>query len=334
MAPASDARSLAHSLMQYRQPDTLRAIAEIAVSLVPFVALWVLMWSLIEINYLLVLVIAVPAAGLLVRIFMIQHDCGHGSYFRYKKANDWVGRIAGVLTFTPYSMWRRVHALHHANSGNLDKRGFGDVHTLTVDEYRSKTLWGRLTYRLYRNPLVMFGIGPAFLFLFQHRLPVGMMRAGWQPWISSMGTNLSILVFCGVLVWLVGLKTFVLIHGPIVLIAASVGVWLFFVQHQFEDTVWDNDDDWNWHHAALHGSSHYDLPRVLHWFTANIGLHHVHHLCSRIPFYSLQRVLRDHPELRDVSTVTLAESLACVRLVLWDSAQRRLVTFREANSTS
>ena len=299
-------------------------------TIIPFAALWVVMWSLIDVNYLLALIVAVPAAGFMVRIFMIQHDCGHSSFFRSRVSNDWVGRISGVLTLTPYGLWRRVHALHHANSGNLDRRGFGDVHTLTVDEYRSMSRWGKLRYRLYRHPLVMFGIGPVFLFIFQHRLPIGMMRAGWRPWFSSMGTNIAIFLFFGALVWLVGLRDFLLVHGPIVLIAASIGVWLFFVQHQFEDTVWENEEDWSWHDAALQGSSHYDLPPVLHWFTANIGLHHIHHLCSRIPFYTLQRVLRDHPELKNISNISLAESFASVRLTLWDTKQRRLVSFREA----
>ena len=334
MAPSSDARVISSSLLQYRQSNTFRAIAEIAVTLIPLVALWIIVWSLIDINYLLALLFAVPAAGFLVRLFAIQHDCGHGSYFPSRILNDWVGRLSGVLTLTPYGVWRRVHALHHAGSGNLDKRGLGDVHTLTVNEYKSKSEWGRLMYRLYRNPLFLFGIVPAYLFLVQYRLPVGLMRAGWQPWVSSMGTNLAILLFFGGIVWAVGLKDFLLVHGPIVLIAASIGVWLFFVQHQFEDTSWDNNDDWDVHDAALHGSSNYKLPPILHWFTANIGLHHIHHLCSRIPFYTLQRVLRDNPDLGNVSTVTLAESFASVRLTLWDNRQRRLVSFREAGSVS
>ncbi len=330
----SDARDLVNRLLRYRQPDTFRAIMEIAVTLIPFAALWTIVWGLTGINYFLALLFAVPAAGFLVRIFMIQHDCGHGSYFHSRVLNNWMGRVFGVLTLTPYGFWRRKHALHHASSGNLDKRGFGDVHTLTVDEYRSKSKWAQLMYRLYRHPVVMFGIGPAYLFLIENRLPVGMMRAGWQPWVSTMGTNLSIALFFGVLVWLVGLQDFLLVHGPIVLIAASIGVWLFFVQHQFEDTVWDNDDEWSWPDAALQGSSHYDLPSFLHWITANIGLHHIHHLCSRIPFYALQRVLRDNPELGEFSTITLVESFATVRLALWDNRQRRLVSFREATSVN
>ena len=187
--------------------------------------------------------------------------------------------------------------MHHATSGNLDRRGIGDIDTLTVREYLARSRWGRLRYRLYRHPLVMFGIGPAYLFLLQHRLPVGLMRGGWRPWLSTMATNLAIAAIVAALIWLVGVRPFLLVHLPIMLLAASIGVWLFYVQHQFEDTVWADGQDWNMHEAALHGSSHYDLPAVLRWFTANIGMHHVHHLCSRIPFYRLPHVLRDHPEL-------------------------------------
>ena len=179
-----------------------------------------------------------PAAGFLVRLFMIQHDCGHGAFFRHRRANDWVGRVIGVLTLTPYDFWRRTHALHHASSGNLDRRGIGDVDTLTVREYLALSRWGRLRYRLYRHPLVMFGIGPAYLFMLQHRLPVGLMRQGWRPWLSTMATNLAIAVIVATLIWLIGVKPFLLVHLPIMLLAASVGVWLFYVQHQFEQTTW------------------------------------------------------------------------------------------------
>ena len=233
---------------------------------------------------------------------------------------------------TPYDFWRRTHAIHHATSGNLDRRGIGDVDTLTVREYLARSRWGRLKYRLYRHPLVMFGIGPAYLFLLQHRLPVGLMRGGWQPWISTQATNAAIALIAAVLIWLIGVKAFFLVHLPIMLLAAVFGVWLFYVQHQFEDTFWNESRGWDLHEAALHGSSHYDLPPLLRWFTANIGIHHVHHLCSRIPYYRLPRVLRDHPELRDIGRLTLLQSFRCVRLVLWDEAQRRLVSFREARN--
>ena len=324
------ARDWAKALASYRQPSNARALIELAVTVVPAVALWVSMWFALTISYWLALALAVPAAAFLVRMFMIQHDCGHGSFFRQRFLNDWTGRAIGVLTLTPYGVWRRTHAMHHANSGCLERRGHGDIDTLTVCEYRSLPTLGRLRYRLYRHPLVMFGLGPAYLFILQHRFPGGLWREGWQPWSSAMGTNLSIaLVILGA-VWFIGLKAFLLIHLPVTLLAASAGVWLFFVQHQFEHTSWEPQATWDWHDAALHGSSHYDLPGLLHWLTANIGVHHVHHLSSRIPYYRLRNVLRDYPALANASRLTLFESLRCVRLVLWHDEEHRLVSFKDA----
>ena len=333
-AAAPEARTLTQILASYRQPSSGRSIVEILITIVPLVALWALAWAVLDLGYWLSFLITVPAAGFLVRLFMIQHDCSHGAFFRHRQANDWVGRFIGVLTLTPYGFWRRTHAMHHATSGNLTRRGLGDIDTLTVAEYRACSLFGRLGYRLYRHPLVMFGVGPAYLFLLQHRLPVGLMRGGWQPWFSTMATNLAIAVIVATLIFFLGLKAFLLVHLPIMLLAASVGVWLFYVQHQFEHTTWDDDGDWNLHEAALHGSSHYDLPAVLRWFTANIGVHHIHHLCSRIPYYRLPRALRDHPELSGIGRLTLLQSFRCVRLVLWDERQRRLVSFRDARASS
>ncbi len=196
-------------------------------------------------------------------------------------------------------------------------------------EFLARSWWGRLRYRIYRHPIVLFGIGPAFLFILQQRLPVGLFKAGWQPWLSAMATNFAIGLIVAVLVWLIGVKAFLIVHLPMMVLAASIGVWLFYVQHQFEDTVWENDEAWTQQETALYGSSHYDLPGVLRWFTANIGVHHVHHLCSRIPFYRLSRVLRDYPELREIGRLTLLESFRCTRFTLWDEAQRRLVSFRD-----
>jgi omega-6 fatty acid desaturase (delta-12 desaturase) len=244
-------------------------------------------------------------------------------------ANDWVGRVIGVLTLTPYDFWRRTHAIHHATSGHLERRGIGDVDTLTVREYLSRSFWGRLCYRVYRNPLVMFGLGPAYLFILQYRLPVGLLFNGWQPWLSTMATNVAIAAIVAVLIWFIGVWPFLLVHLPIILLAGSVGIWLFYVQHQFERTFWAHEERWSFQEAALHGSSHYDLPGILRWFTANIGVHHVHHLCSRIPCYRLPRVLREHPELCRVSRLTLLQSFQCVRLALWDESRRRLISFRE-----
>ena len=323
------AREWAQILAKYREPSHARSIIELVITAVPFAGLWLLMWATLGLGYWLTLIVAVPTAGFLVRLFMIQHDCGHGAFFRRRAANDWVGRALGALTLTPYDVWRRSHAIHHASSGNLELRGIGDIDTLTVKEYLALSRWRRLGYRLYRNPIVMFGLGPAYLFIVQHRLPIGSMRGGLQPWLGTMATNAAIALAILGMMWLVGVTPFLLVHLPITLLASSIGVWLFYVQHQFEETFWAENTTWTMHEAALHGSSHYDLPGILRWFTANIGVHHVHHLCSRIPYYRLPRVLRDHPELRAMGRLTLGQSLGCVRLVLWDESCRRLISFRE-----
>ncbi len=324
--------SLFRALLRYREPDPKRAVFELAVTAVPLVLLWVLMWLSLSVGYWLTLLLAVPAAGLVLRLFMIQHDCGHGAFFRKHTTNDWVGRALGVLTLTPYDYWKRNHAIHHATSSNLDRRGIGDIDTLTVTEYREKSLVGRILYRCYRNGLVMFGIGPAYLFLLQHRLPFYQMRDGWRPWVSTMATNAAIALICAGLMWLVGVGPFLMVHLPIVLLAASMGVWLFYVQHQFEDVKWARNGGWQQQEAALSGSSYYDLPAVLRWFTANIGIHHVHHLNSRIPYYRLPQVLRDHPELKLLGRLTLRESLRGVKLSLWCETRNRLISFKERRS--
>ncbi len=327
-----DSHAGVRTLTRYREPSFARSMLELVITAVPFVLLWILMWVTLDVSYWLCLLIAVPAAGFLVRLFMIQHDCGHGSFFRHRLTNDWIGRVIGVLTLTPYAFWRHTHALHHASSGNLDRRGIGDIDTLTVREYLSLSRRGRLRYRLYRHPIVMFGIGPAYLFILKHRLPVDGLRGGWQPWLSIMGTNAAIAVLVATMIWLVGVGPFLLVHLPIALLASSIGVWLFYVQHQFEDTFWVDDKGWNFREAAVRGSSHYDLPAILRWFTANIGVHHVHHLCSRIPYYRLPQVLRDHPQFAAVGRLTLVKSLWCVRMVLWDERQQRLISFRELHA--
>ena len=328
-----DLRKIARHLTTFRQPSNMRASLELAASVVPLMLLWLLMWLSLDLHYAVTLLLAVPAAGFLLRLFLIQHDCGHGAFFKGRRANGWVGRCIGVLTLSPYELWRRGHATHHAGTGNLDRRGTGDVDTLTVDEFRGLSLPGRMRYRLYRHPAVMFGLGPAWLFFLRYRLPLGHMREGWQPWISAMGTNCAIAILFAGLIFLVGLPAVLLIHLPIVLLAASAGVWLFYVQHQFEHTYWSRSKGWAFHEAALLGSSHYALPGVLRWFTANIGMHHIHHLCSNIPFYRLGAALKAQPELADINRLTIRQSLQSVRLVLWDEAGGRLVSFREARAT-
>ena len=323
-------QALPRMLGGYRDPSLRRSLGEIAMTALPLIGLWAAMWALLHVSYWLTLALAIPAAGFLVRLFMIQHDCSHGAFFRTRAINDWVGRAFGVLTLTPYDYWKRMHAGHHASSGNLDHRGIGDIDTLTVREYLDLGWRRRLQYRLYRHPIVMFGLGPTYMFLLQHRAPVGLMRgAGWTPWASTMSTNAGIAAIAGVLIWLIGPLHFLMIHGPIFLLAASMGVWLFYVQHQFEDTRWAHEGNWTLPDAALHGSSHYDLPVVLRWFSANIGVHHVHHLASRVPFYRLREVLRDYPELQSHGRLTLWQSLRCVTYTLWDEESQQLISFRK-----
>ena len=329
-APAKgEAMAFARRLLRYRRPNSARSVFEIAITAAPLVAISVLAWMAVRAHIWWGLLLIVPATGFLLRLFMIQHDCGHGAFFPWKGLNDWVGRVIGVLTLTPYDYWRHSHAVHHATSGALDRRSLGGVETLTVDEYLALSPIRRFGYWLYRHPLVMFGLGPAYMFLLQHRMPIGMMRDGWRPWVSVQATNLAILAFAAGMMMVFGVLPFLLFYLPVMVLAASAGVWLFFVQHQFEQTYWARGEDWNFHEAALRGSSHYDLPPILRWFTANIGIHHIHHLSSRIPYYRLAQVLRDEPQMRAVSRLTLLDSIRCVGLSLWDESSRRLISFRE-----
>ena len=321
---------LARALQRFAKPNWRRSLTEIAITAVPLALLWLGAWWALSVSWVLTLLLAIPAAGLLVRLFLIQHDCGHGAFFENPHVNDWIGRVVGVFTLTPYDVWRRAHAIHHASSGNLDRRGVGDLDTLTITEYRALSTLRRMRYRLYRNPLVMFVIGPAWLFLLGHRVPTGPLRKYRDAWVSAMATNVAIALFVSLMIWGIGVPAFLMVHLPIVLIAASIGVWLFYVQHQFEETYWAAAPSWSLKEAALHGSSHYDLPQPLRWFSANIGIHHVHHLMSRIPFYRLPEVLAAHPELVEVGRITLADSFRTIRLKLWDEEERRLVSFREA----
>jgi omega-6 fatty acid desaturase (delta-12 desaturase) len=321
-------------LAAYRQPRMGRSSLELLVTVLPFAVISIAAYVSVAMGFWLGIVLVIPAAAFLLRLFMIQHDCGHGSFFARRRLDDWTGRAIGVLTLTPYDYWRRTHAAHHATAGNLDERGIGDITTLTVAEYRALSWPKRLGYRLYRHPLVMFGIGPAWIFLIKQRLPFGLMRDGSVPWVSTMGTNAAIAVLTGAIIWFAGIVPFLTVHLPIVLIAGAAGVWLFYVQHQFEDTHWADGKDWDFPEAALHGASHYDLPPVLRWITGNIGIHHVHHLASRIPYYRLPEVLRDHPELAAIGRITIWQSLKCVKLVLWDETSGKLVSFRDANAAT
>lgn len=329
---SSSAAEFSKSLAPYRRPSHRRSTFELLVTGTSFFALWGAAWWALSISYWLTLAISIPAGAFLIRLFLIKHDCGHGAFFRRQSVNNWVGRVLGVLTLTPYDVWRRSHATHHATSGNLDKRGIGDIDTLTIDEYRALPRMRKIVYRLYRHPLVMFGLGPSYQFLLRNRLPHGVKRGDRRFWISTMGTNAAMAVVVGAAIVFLGAGPFLLVQLPITIAAASMGVWLFYIQHQFEDTYWSKGDTWILQDAALQGSSHYVLPKPLSWITANIGIHHVHHLSSRIPFYRLPQVLRDYPNLDSPGSLTLSQSLKCLRLRLWDEGRRELVSFADAKS--
>ncbi|HLE84988.1 MAG TPA: fatty acid desaturase, partial [Thermoanaerobaculia bacterium] len=316
-------------LAPYKQPDTRRAILQVLDTAIPFVALWALMLASLQISYALTLLLAVPTAGLLVRLFIIQHDCGHGSFFPSQRANHVLGGILGVVTLTPYRYWRRTHAIHHATSGNLDRRELGDVLTKTVGEYRSLGFWGRLGYRLYRHPVVLLVFGPAWQFLIKHRLPFDAPRSWKSEWASVLWTNFALAALVVVMAATVGIGPFLLVWTPVFILSGAAGVWLFYVQHQFEDTYWERQEGWDFHLAGIEGSSFYDLPAVAHWFTGNIGFHHVHHLSSKIPNYRLRQCMAEVPDLQHVTRLKFVESLACLRLTLWDEETRKLVRFRD-----
>lgn len=324
------ARDWIKILAKYRQPNLTRSIFEVLVTFAPFVGLWVLAWWTTTISYWLTFGVCIVGGAFLLRLFIIQHDCGHGALFSNKSANDWVGRVIGVFTLTPYDVWRRSHSMHHSSSGNLKKQGVGDITTLTVNEYNARSTFGRLMYRIYRSPIILFFIGPIYVFGLEHRLPLGYFKDGAKYWISAMATNAGTLVLSALLIYFMGLKAFAVVFCLTSFFAAALGIWLFYVQHQFEETYWDKPEDWDMHESALYGSSHYVLPKPLRWVTGNIGVHHVHHLYSRIPFYRLTEVITDHPVLAETKRLTLWESFACINLHLWDESKRRMVGFSEA----
>jgi omega-6 fatty acid desaturase (delta-12 desaturase) len=285
------------------------------------------MWLSLQWSYGLTLALAFPTAGLAMRLFTIQHDCGHRAFFPGRSANDHIGRILGVLTLTPYENWRCAHARHHATTGNLDRRGVGDVTTLTVAEYLALSPTRRFRYRLHRHPLVLFGLGGLYLFVLRHRLPLGRRPPRRRDWISTQGTNLAIAVATTAKIIAVGAGPFLAIELPILALWTSVGIWMFYVEHQFQSTYWRPAGEWDFHEAALYGSSHLDLPRALAWCTGDNGIHHVHHLNSRIPSYRLRESLHQHPELALVSRIGLGDGLRAMRLKLWDGHRRELVGF-------
>jgi acyl-lipid omega-6 desaturase (Delta-12 desaturase) len=317
------------ALAPYARAHLGRSLLGIATSVVPYMLLSILMYPALNISYLLVLALAIPAAGFLVRTFIVFHDCAHGSFLPSKRANAWLGAALGVVVYTPFVSWRHSHAVHHATAGDLNRRGTGDVLTLTVAEYRAAPWRRRLAYRLFRNPLVMFGLGPIYAIL-QPRLVSRSMRPRIRR--SVIATDIALALAIGTLCWLVGWREFLLVQMPAVLLTGSAGVWLFYVQHQFEDTYWQSGGDWSYADAALQGSSYLKLPRMLQFFSGNIGLHHVHHLSAKVPNYNLQRAHDQNPIFHGVPTLSLWDGLRCVRLKLWDEGRGRLVTYAEARA--
>jgi omega-6 fatty acid desaturase (delta-12 desaturase) len=318
-------------LSRFRHPNQVKSSWQIVNSLLPFCGLWYAMYLSLFWSYWLTLLLATPTAGLVVRIFIIQHDCGHHSFFQSRRLNDVLGVCCGLVTLTPYYLWRRSHSRHHASSGNLSHRGHGDVWVLTVDEYLNRSYLGRLRYRMYRHPLFMFLLGPSLLFILRQRFTYYIPHAWRRERRSVHMTNLGILLLVGSAWGTIGLPAFFLVHTPIVVLGAAIGSWLFFVQHQYEQAYWQPHERWDFIRSAFEGSSYYRLPRVLQWFTGNIGFHHIHHLESRIPNYNLATCYADVSELREAVTLGLWDSVKCTRLKLWDQRRQRMITFGEVH---
>ena len=312
-------------VFKYQQPSAWRALWQIINTVIPYAALWYLMYVCVPISWWLVVPLAILAGGLLVRVFIIFHYCGHGSFFKSSAANDAVGLLAGVLTFTPYYHWRWEHAIHHSSAGDLDRRGTGDVWTMTVQEYLEASRWKKFAYRLARNPFILFVIAPLFLFLIRQRFPSS--KASRRERHSVYAMNLAILGVALMLIWTFGFKAYLLIQLIILMVAGGAGVWMFYVQHQFEDVYWERGENWDYTAAALQGSSFYKLPRILQWFSGNIGFHHIHHLSPRIPNYNLEKCHQADPLFQQVKPITMFSSLKSFTYRLWDEKGRRLVGY-------
>jgi acyl-lipid omega-6 desaturase (Delta-12 desaturase) len=315
-------------LDQYAQSDLGRSLRSVATSVLPFLVLWALMFAAYRVSYWLVLLLAIPASGFLVRTYIMFHDCVHGSLLSTRRANAWLGTALGLLVFTPFARWRYEHLIHHATAGDLDRRFIGDVPMLTVAEYKAKPWWFRAGYRLYRHPFVMFGLGSIYSTLLMQRLPTQGARHKMHR--SVWATNVAVVVLVGALCWAFGWQTVLFVELPLVVLAGSAGIWLFYVQHQFEGTYWERTEEWSFTDAGVRGSSHLALPRVLQFFSGNIGFHHVHHLNPKIPNYNLPRAHEEQPAFRSVPSVSLADGLRATRLKLWDEQAQRMVTWKQA----
>ena len=324
---------MAAHCMDFRDSSIRRSLTQLFITLGLFFVSFTLSYMALDISYLLTLALSVPTGIFLVRLFIIQHDCGHGSFLKSKRANDWLGRFMSLFTVTPYEFWKRAHAIHHASCSNLAKRGTGDISTLTIKEYRALPLKARIKYRLYRNPIVLFIIGVPIHFAFIQRLPYFHPLPAKKIWKSVLGLDLALAIVLGAAMYVLGVTAFLMTYLPALAIAAIVGGWMFFIQHQYEDAYWEKQEDWNFHLAGLLGSSYYVLPKVMQWLTGNIGIHHIHHLNSAIPNYRLQECLDASPELKAIPIkIKFFESLKCARLALWDENERKLVTFGAART--
>jgi omega-6 fatty acid desaturase (delta-12 desaturase) len=328
MSQSSSRPFWAETLAPYARPRLGRSLIDIATSVVPYLILSVLIYNVIGHSVLLALALAIPTAGFLVRTFVVFHDCSHGSLLPSKRANAYVGKVLGLLVLAPFHRWRHDHAVHHASSGDLERRGVGDLPTLTVAEYHARSPRGRLAYRAFRNPIVMFGLGPIFAMVIGPRIATRAQRPRLRH--SVLGTDLALLAIMGPLCWWLGVVNFLIVWAPAALLAGSAGIWLFYVQHQFEDAYWESAEQWTYADAALRGSSYLKLPRVLQFFSANIGLHHVHHLNAKIPNYNLQRAHDENEMFHGVPVLSLRDGLRAVRLKLWDEEGNRMLTFAQA----
>jgi len=331
-SPRAAASAWRQALAPYSRPRIARSVLDVATSAVPYVALSVLMYLSLSVSYLLTLALAIPTSGFLVRTFIVFHDCTHGSVLPSKRANAWLGATLGLLVFATFGCWRHNHAVHHATVGDLNRRGIGDVQTITVAEYQTLSWPSRLAYRLFRHPLVMFGLGPIYVLVVQPRLVPRSARPRIKRGIIA--TDLALVAFVGGLCWLVGWRDYLLVQGTTLMLGGAAGIWLFYVQHQFEDVYWESGDGWSYADAALRGSSYLKLPKVLQFFSGNIGLHHVHHLNARIPNYNLQRAHDDNEIFHAVPTLSLTDGLRAVRFKLYDEQGRRMVSFAQARRLS
>jgi omega-6 fatty acid desaturase (delta-12 desaturase) len=319
-----------HSIAPHEQPSLRHGLLDLATSVVPYLALTVAMYLCLDVSVWITLALSVPAAGFLLRTFIVFHDCAHGSFMATKRGNLWLGRFTGFLVFQPFANWRHNHAVHHGTAGDLDRRGTGDVPTLTVEEYAARGWKQRLGYRLFRNPAVMFGIGPIWSLMIGPRIWSRKQRPRMRH--SVMLTNLAFVVVVGAIFWFVGPGAWLLVQLPTAIIAGTMGVWMFYVQHQFEDVYWESSERWSYDDAALRGSSYLKLPKLLQFFTGNIGLHHVHHLSAKVPNYNLQRAHDQNEVFSDVPVLTIRDGLRAVRLKLIDPRSGRLLTWNEAKA--